>query len=211
MNTSHHTPRIFAIALAVMTATLVSAADKPVSKKTSLATFAGGCFWCMEAPFDDVKGVLSTTSGYTGGTEKNPTYHEVGGGKTGHCEAVQIEFDPSKVKYEELLQVYWHNIDPTSGDGQFCDRGNQYRPEIFYHDAAQKAAADASRKDVERKFGAVSVDVTALGVFYPAEEYHQDFYTRDPDQYYQYRKGCGRDRRLKELWGDAAGKAHVSK
>jgi peptide-methionine (S)-S-oxide reductase len=211
MSTSRLAIRILTIVLVVMTAAVVHADDKKASKKTSIATFAGGCFWCMEAPFDDVKGVLATTSGYTGGTKKNPTYHEVGGGKTGHCEAVEIEFDPSRITYEQLLLVYWHNVDPTSGDGQFCDRGNQYRPEIFYHDAAQKTAAESSKKEVEKKFGAVPVNVTPASAFYPAEEYHQDFYTKDPDQYYQYRKGCGRDRRLKELWGDAAGKAHASK
>jgi peptide-methionine (S)-S-oxide reductase len=178
-------------------------------KRTSLAVFAGGCFWCMEGPFDDVKGVLSTTSGYTGGTGKNPTYHNYH--ESGHAEAILVEFDASKVSYEELLQVYWHNVDPTSGDGQFCDRGKQYRPEIFYRDAAQKAAAEASRGEVEKKFGAVPVKITAATTFYPAEEYHQDFYTKDPDRYHEYRTGCGRDRRLKQLWGDAAGKAHASK
>jgi peptide-methionine (S)-S-oxide reductase len=161
----------------------------------------------MEAPFDDVKGVLSTTSGYTGGQKKNPTYHEVGSGKTGHCESIEIEYDPSKVTYETLLQVYWHNIDPTRGDGQFCDGGNQYRPEIFYHNEEQRKAAEASTTEVEKKFGTVAVKITPASVFYPAEEYHQDFYTKDPDQYHQYRAGCGRDRRLKELWGVAAGHA----
>jgi peptide-methionine (S)-S-oxide reductase len=197
-------------AIAIAAVCVAQSAEKD-SKETAVATFAGGCFWCMEAPFDDVKGVKSTTSGYTGGTKKNPTYHEVSAGKTGHAESIQIEFDPSKVSFEELLQVYWHNIDPTSGDGQFCDRGNQYRPEIFYHDAAQKAAAEASKREVEKKFGEVPVSITAASTFYPAEEYHQDFYTKDPDQYHSYRTGCGRDRRLKQLWGDEAGKAHVSK
>ena len=180
-------------------------------KKTEIATFAGGCFWCMEKPFDDVKGVISTTSGYTGGTKKNPTYEEVGAGKTGHCESMQIEFDPSKVSYETLLQVYWHNIDPTQSDGQFCDHGNQYRAEIFYHDAAQKAAAEASKKEVEKKFGFVAVNITPASTFYPAEEYHQDFYLKNPDRYHEYRTGCGRDRRLKELGGADAGVAHASR
>ncbi len=174
-------------------------------KKTAIATFAGGCFWCMEAPFDDIKGVISTTSGYTGGQKKDPTYHEVSEGKTGHCESVQIEYDPSKVTYERLLEVYWHNIDPTTGDRQFCDWGNQYRPEIFYHDTDQKRLAEKSKKKIESKLGEVAVKITPAGTFYPAEEYHQDFYTKDPDEYHRYRSGCGRDRRLKELWGDKAG------
>lgn len=203
-----HLGILFGLMVMAAAAGVAHSADKPQANKTAVATFAGGCFWCMEGPFDDVKGVKSTTSGYAGGTGKNPTYHNYS--KTGHTEALQIEFDPSKVTYEELLQVYWHNIDPTSGDGQFCDRGNQYRPEIFYHDAAQKAAAEASRKEVEKKFGEVPVSITAASTFYPAEEYHQDFYTKDPDQYHSYRTGCGRDRRLKELWGDAAGKGHAS-
>ena len=202
------TPRRMFSMIAVA-ATLVAAgiAHADAEKKTAIATFAGGCFWCMEPPFDDVKGVLSTTSGYTGGPEKNPTYKQVSSGKTGHCEALEIEFDPSKVTYEQLLQVYWHNIDPTTTDRQFCDWGTQYRPEIFYHDDAQKQAAEASKAEVEKKFGKVAVKITPAGAFYPAEEYHQDYYTKEPDSYYDYRKGCGRDRRLKELWGDAAGKA----
>lgn len=211
MDTSRRIFRILTVVLGLLAAGFAHAADQKEPAKASIATFAGGCFWCMEAPFDDVKGVKSTTSGYTGGTKKNPTYHEVGEGKTGHCEALEIEFDPSKVTYAELLQVYWHNIDPTSANGQFCDRGNQYRAEIFYHDAAQKAAAEASRQDVEKKFGAVEVNITAASTFYPAEEYHQDYYTKDPDGYHRYRAGCGRDRRLKELWGDQAAKPHVSK
>jgi peptide-methionine (S)-S-oxide reductase len=195
--------------LIVTVAAVVQAADKKPPVKPSVATFAGGCFWCMEKPFDFVTGVKSTTSGYAGGTGKNPTYNDYQ--KTGYTEVLQVEFDPSKVSYEALLEVYWHNIDPTSGDGQFCDRGNQYRPEIFYHDAAQKAAAEASKKEVEKKFGAVPVKITALTRFYPAEEYHQDYYQKNPDEYHRYRTGCGRDRRLQQLWGDQAGKAHSSK
>jgi peptide-methionine (S)-S-oxide reductase len=174
-------------------------------KKTALATFAGGCFWCVEPVFDDIKGVKSTTSGFTGGEEKNPTYEEVSSGKTGHCEAVQIEYDPSQVSYDELLDAYWHNVDPTTSDRQFCDWGPQYRAEIFYHDGEQKRLAEGSVQDVEKIFGAVAVRVTPAGPFYPAEEYHQDFYTKEPAHYNQYRKGCGRDKRLKELWGKSAG------
>ncbi|HEX6791481.1 MAG TPA: peptide-methionine (S)-S-oxide reductase MsrA [Candidatus Krumholzibacteria bacterium] len=197
--------RALAAVIAIGCAALAHAADK----KTSTATFAGGCFWCMEASLDFVKGVKSTTSGYAGGTGKNPTYHNYA--DTGYTEAVQVEYDPSKITYEELLLAFWHNIDPTSCDGQFCDRGDQYRPEIFYHDAAQKAAAEASKKEVEKKFGMVPVKVTALTTFYPAEEYHQDYYQKNPENYHSYRTGCGRDRRLQQLWGDEAGKAHASK
>lgn len=171
----------------------------------SVATFAGGCFWCMEGPFDDVKGVRSTTSGYTGGTEKNPTYEQVSGKETGHCEALRIEYDPEKVTYAQLLEVFWRNIDPTAGDHQFCDWGPQYRPEIFYHDEEQKRLAEESRKTVEKKFGTVAVKITPAGEFWPAEDYHQDFYMKNPDHYQRYRKGCGRDQRLEEIWGAGAG------
>lgn len=207
MKAPHRALRTLAAIVALAMAVVAHAADKKEPTTPAVATFAGGCFWCMEAPFDFVKGVKSTTSGYAGGTGKNPSYDDYA--KTGHTEAVQIEFDPAKVTYEHLLQVYWHNIDPTSGDGQFCDRGRQYRPEIFYHGAAQKAAAEASKKQVEKKFGAVPVNITPAGTFYPAEEYHQDYYMKDPDGYHKYRAGCGRDRRLKQLWGDEAGKAHA--
>jgi peptide-methionine (S)-S-oxide reductase len=197
------------VAALALTAAHAADPDQP-AKKTAVATFAGGCFWCMEPPFDAVKGVRATISGYTGGEKKNPTYHEVSEGKTGHCEAIQVEYDPAVVTYRQLLQVYWHNVDPTTGDRQFCDWGTQYRPEIFYHDEAQKAAAEASKREVEKKFGEAAVKITPAGVFYPAEEYHQDFYTKEPDHYHDYRKGCGRDRRLLELWGDDAGQAHSS-
>ena len=209
MKAPHRSIAILASVIALVLAVTAHAAEQKSTKKTSVATFAGGCFWCMEASLDFVKGVKSTTSGYAGGTGKNPTYHNYA--DTGYTEAVQVEFDPSKTSYEELLQAFWHNIDPTSGDGQFCDRGNQYRPGIFYHNAAQKAAAEASRKEVEKKFGAVPVQITALTKFYPAEDYHQDYYQKNPDDYHRYRTGCGRDRRLQQLWGDEAGKAHASK
>ena len=194
--------RRFTIAiLALMTL----AASPAFAGETAVATFAGGCFWCLEGPFDDVKGVKSTTVGYTGGTEKNPTYQQVSSKKTGHCEAIQVEYDPDRVTYSHLLEVYWHNIDPTAGDHQFCDWGPQYRPEIFYHDDEQKRLAEESRDRVEEKFGTVAVKIEAAGTFWPAEEYHQDFYMKSPDHYSAYRRGCGRDKRLKELWGDDAG------
>lgn len=206
------TPRVFSwiIAVVVMVAAagIVHAADK---KKTETAIFAGGCFWCMESPYDDVKGVISTTPGYTGGTTKNPTYHEVSTGKTGHAESMLVEFDPAKESYETLLQVYWHNIDPTQSDGQFCDHGSQYRPEIFYNGEAQRTAAEASKKEMEKRFGVVSVKVTPASTFYPAEEYHQDYCTKNSDDYHEYRELCGRDRVLHEIWGDEAGVAQAKK
>ena len=184
------------------------ASSAAVSQDYETATFAGGCFWCMEPPFDRIEGVISTTSGYAGGKETDPTYEEVSYGKTGHTETVQIVFDPDIVTYKQLLWVYWHNTDPTTGDRQFCDRGNQYRPAIFYHDTRQQNLAWDTRKEIERdeQFkGKIATQIVPFTTFFPAEEYHQDYYKKNPAHYYRYRDGCGRDRRLKELWGDAAG------
>ncbi len=168
------------------------------------ATFAGGCFWCMEPPFDKLDGVVSTTSGYTGGGTKNPTYAEVSAGVTGHTEAVEVLYDPSVISYAELLEVFWRNIDPTTPDRQFCDVGDQYRTGIFYHGEAQRRLAEQSKS----KLGAAGVldrpivtEITSAGVFWPAEEYHQDYYRKNPLRYRYYRYGCGRDRRLEQLWG----------
>jgi peptide-methionine (S)-S-oxide reductase len=173
------------------------------SGETSVATFAGGCFWCMEPPFDKLDGVLSTTSGYTGGRAVDPTYEQVSAGNTGHTEAVQIRYDPSRITYEELLDVFWVNIDPEAEDRQFCDRGSQYRSGIFVHDAEQRRAAEASKRRIEAggKVERVVTEITDFEVFYPAEEYHQDFYEKSPVRYKLYRTGCGRDRRLAEIWG----------
>ena len=171
------------------------------------ATFAGGCFWCMEPPFDSIDGVISTISGYTGGSKENPTYKEVSRGSTGHTEAVQIIYDPALVSYTELLDVFWKNIDPTMADGQFCDWGNQYRSEIFYHDEEQKRLAISSKTALEKTKPfkqPVVTQITAAGSFYPAEDYHQDYYKKNPIRYTFYRTGCGRDARLKELWGEKA-------
>jgi len=176
---------------------------------TERATFAGGCFWCMETAFEGKPGVLSVTSGYSGGTVKNPTYHEVGAGKTGHAESVQIVYDPTRTSYAALLDIFWHSIDPTSGDGQFCDRGNQYRSAIFTHDATQRRLALESEKKAEAEIRIKKPFVTEIVPFtgfYPAEEYHQDYYLKNPADYHAYREGCGRDRRLRELWGDRAAK-----
>ena len=170
----------------------------------SVATFAGGCFWCMEGPFDKLEGVVSTTSGYTGGQKENPTYKQVSTGGTGHTEAVQIVYDPVKVSYKQLLEVFWVNHDPTEADGQFCDKGSQYRPGIFYHDEEQKTLAEASKKQIEqiKTFSdPVVTEITSASTFYPAEDYHQDYYIKNPFRYKFYRSGCGRDSRLEQLWG----------
>jgi peptide-methionine (S)-S-oxide reductase len=170
------------------------------------ATFAGGCFWCMEPPFEKIPGVASVTSGYTGGQNVNPSYEEVSAGGTGHAESVDIVYEPAKVTYSQLLDVFWHNVDPTQGDGQFCDHGRQYRTAIFYHDAEQKRLAEESKEKVQARLPKpVVTEIVAASRFYPAEEYHQDFYKKNPVRYYTYRAGCGRDRRLKELWGADAG------
>jgi peptide-methionine (S)-S-oxide reductase len=173
---------------------------------TAVATFAGGCFWCMEPPFDKLPGVVSTTSGYIGGTKKNPTYEEVSAGTTGHTEAVQVVYDPSKVTYEKLLDVFWRNIDPTVKDRQFCDYGTQYRTGIFVHTPEQRRLAEASKASLEKTKPFKDPIVTPIadaGEFWPAEEYHQDYYVKNPVRYNYYRTGCGRDRRLAQLWGSA--------
>jgi peptide-methionine (S)-S-oxide reductase len=172
------------------------------------ATFAGGCFWCMEAPFDKLPGVVSVTSGYTGGKLKNPTYKQVAAGGTGHTEAVQIVYDRSRIGYDKLLDVYWVNTDPTVGDRQFCDVGSQYRPGIFYHTEEQRLLALKSKEALGKNKPfkePIITEVTMASEFYPAEEYHQHYYKKNPIRYSYYRNGCGRDQRLKELWGDAAG------
>jgi len=171
------------------------------------AIFAGGCFWCMEKPFDDLDGVRSTISGYTGGNTENPDYRSISSGRTGHTEAVEVIYDPAKVSYEKLLEVFWVNIDPTVKDRQFCDRGSQYRSGIFPVDEEQKQAALKSRDELAKTkpFEAdIVTEITPASQFYPAEVYHQDYYLKNPIRYSFYRSGCGRDARLKELWGDAA-------
>ncbi len=174
----------------------------------AVATFAGGCFWCMEPPFDKLTGVDATISGYTGGTKLNPTYEEVSSGRTGHAEAVQVVYDPKKITYEQLLGVFWHNVDPTVKDRQFCDSGSQYRTAIFYRNEAERQAAEASKAalDKSKPFREpIVTQIVMAGPFYPAEDYHQDYYKKNPVRYQIYRSGCGRDARLKELWGDKAG------
>ena len=199
----------FAVAFAVSLAFAPTARsqDRPATPaKTVRAVFAGGCFWCMEAPFDTLPGVVSSTSGYSGGKAKNPTYDQVSSGSTGHAEAVQILYDPTKITYAQLLDVFWRNVDPLDKGGQFCDRGSQYRSAIFYGTDEERQEAEASKARVEKRLGKpVATEIVAAGVFYPAEEYHQDFYRKNPARYNQYRTGCGRDRRLKQIWGDEAG------
>ncbi len=166
------------------------------------AVFAGGCFWCMEGPFDRLTGVLQTWSGYTGGPEAGASYREVAGGRTGHYEALRVIYDPSQVSYAQLLEVFWRNIDPTQSDGQFCDRGTQYRSAIFTSDPAEVALAKVSRAAAGRKLGReVVTQILPRSDFWLAEEYHQDYYMKNPGRYLSYRMGCGRDRRLKALWG----------
>src|SRR5216684_6482823 len=166
------------------------------------ATFAGGCFWCMEADFDKVAGVISTTSGYIGGHAANPTYEDVSRGGTGHAEAVEIVYDPAKVSYQKLLDVFWRNIDPLVKDRQFCDRGDQYRSAIFYRGDEQRRLAEASKAAVQARFKQpVQTEIVAAGPFYKAEDYHQDYYLKNPVRYKFYRFNCGRDARLEELWG----------
>ena len=177
----------------------VGAAD---AQELAKATFAGGCFWCMEPPFDALDGVVSTTSGYTGGHTANPTYEQVSAGKTGHAEAVEIVYDPRKVTYTRLLEVFWRNIDPLTANAQFCDTGSQYRAGIFVHDATQRRLAEASKDAVAQRLQKpIVTEITAASQFWPAEEYHQDYYKKNPIRYKFYRSSCGRDRRLEAIWG----------
>src|SRR5262249_18454439 len=170
-----------------------AAAQGAAPPATAKATFAGGCFWCVEADFDKVEGVVRTTSGYTGGKLANPSYERVSHGGTGHAEAVEIAYDPAKVSYEKLIDVFWHNIDPLTKNAQFCDHGDQYRTAIFYHDDKQRALAEASKAKVEARFEqSVATQIVPAGPFYKAEEYHQDYYLKNPIRYKFYRYNCGR-------------------
>ena len=190
-------------AILLILASAAQAAQSSGGGPTAKATLAGGCFWCMEPPYDELDGVISTISGYIGGTKKNPSYEEVVTGTTGHAEAVQVTYDPAKITYEKLLEIFWRNIDPLTANAQFCDHGSQYRSGIFYHDEAQKKLAEASKKRVQSRFKQpVVTEIVRATEFYPAEDYHQDYYKKNPVRYKLYRYGCGRDQRLQELWGD---------
>ncbi len=200
--------RTLLAAVSILTTVGLLAAVSAGRSETGLvkATFAGGCFWCVEEAFDKVNGVVSTTSGYTGGNKADPTYEEVSAGGTGHAEAVQVLYDPMKTSYEELLVVFWRNIDPTTPDRQFCDKGNQYRPAIFYHDEQQKKLPAESKRALEREkpfAEPIMTEIAAATTFYPAEGYHQDFYQKNPIRYKFYKFSCGRAQRLEELWGAA--------
>lgn len=194
----HSNLTIIALVLAMQAS---ASAESPALAK---ATFAGGCFWCMEEAFEQVEGVTSVTSGYTGGMKRNPTYEEVSAGITGHAEAIEILYDPAKITYPKLLAIFWHNIDPTTPNQQFCDHGPQYRSVIFYHDEQQKRAAEESRNIVERTrtfAGNIVTQIVPAGEFFAAETYHQDFYKKNPVRYKFYKFNCGRAQRLADLWG----------
>ena len=209
-------PRLFALLISIAAIGFVVFSGSTEGKVASLAkadvedrglvraTFAGGCFWCMEPPFDKIDGVEATISGYIGGHKDEPTYKEVSSGSTGHTEAVQVIYDPKVVDYDKLLEVFWHNIDPTVKDRQFCDWGDQYRTGVFFHGEQQKSAAVASKQEIveSKRFPRVVTEITAASTFYEAEEYHQNFYKKNPGHYHRYRRGCGRDQRLHELWGE---------
>jgi peptide-methionine (S)-S-oxide reductase len=200
---------LFASIAALAASIATAATPVKIPPGHAVATFAGGCFWCMEPPYDKLPGVDATISGYTGGTKANPTYEEVSSGTTGHAEAVQVVYDPKKITYEKLLEVFWVNIDPTVRNRQFCDSGSQYRTAIFYHDAEQRKAAESSKAALEKSKPfkpPIVTEIVMAGPFYPAEDYHQDYYLKNPLRYQLYRSGCGRDARLKELWGDRAKK-----
>ncbi len=188
-------------------AAVVALATPAAAQQLETATFASGCFWCTESDFDKVDGVVETTSGYLGGKTENPTYKEVSAGNTGHTEAVQLKYDPAKVTYQQLLDVYWRNVDPFDKGGQFCDRGDQYRPGIFFHSDEQKRLAEESKAALEKsgRFNEpIVVEITPASTFTKAEEYHQDYAKRNPIQYLIYRHGCGRDARLSAIWGKTA-------
>ena len=193
---------------ALVAAPIRAIAQTPVPPGQAVATFAGGCFWCMEPPYDKLEGVVSTTSGYMGGAKKDPTYREVSSGGTGHAEVIQVVYDPNKVTYEKLLEVFWVNVDPTDAGGQFCDRGSQYRTGIFAHTEEQRKLAEASKAALAKTKPfkePIVTEVVQAGEFWPAEEYHQNYYEKNPLRYKYYRNGCGRDQRLRTLWGDRAG------
>ncbi|MGC1306111.1 MAG: peptide-methionine (S)-S-oxide reductase MsrA [Phormidesmis sp.] len=184
--------------------TAVSASTAAAADQSNLKTavFAGGCFWCMEKPFDKLPGVATTTSGYTGGTVENPTYNQVSAGGTGHYEAMEVRYDPERVSYETLLETFWYNVDPVDGRGQFCDKGDQYRSAVFYETPEQRAVAEASKAAIAQRLDQpIATEILPASTFYDAEGYHQNYYKTHPVRYEVYRFGCGRDQRLSDLWG----------
>ena len=183
-----------------------AAAAQPAVPERAVATFAGGCFWCVESDFDHVPGVLETISGYTGGKVAKPTYSQVSAGGTGHAESVEVVYDPRKVSFAQLLDYFWHHVDPTVKDQQFCDHGNQYRTAIFVHNDEERKLAEESKKKVEAELKKpIYTEIVQAGPFYKAEDYHQDFYLKNPTKYKFYRWNCGRDQRLEQIWGKPKG------
>jgi len=198
------THRLLLWITALFLAAGTAAAQAPAKPALATATFAGGCFWCVEEAFDKVPGVVTTVSGFMGGHLKNPVYEQVVTGRTGHAEAVQVQFDPAKVSYAKLLDVFWRNVDPTQKDGQFCDHGPHYRTAIFFHDDEQRKLAEASKSALQKNKpfrGDIVTEITRASEFYPADVKHQDFYTKNPTHYRFYKAGCGREARLQQLWG----------
>lgn len=180
--------------------------------RAEAATFAMGCFWCAETAFEGLPGVKSVVSGYTGGKEQHPTYEQVSAHLTGHYESVQVTFDPARITYARLLDIFWHSVDPTQGDGQFCDIGHQYQSVVFVNGPTQRAAAEASKKAIEASGvlkRPIVTQILAASAWWPAEDYHQDFWKKNPARYHEYREGCGRDRRLAQVWGEKAAKPSV--
>ncbi|MGH8251060.1 MAG: peptide-methionine (S)-S-oxide reductase MsrA [Steroidobacteraceae bacterium] len=197
------TMRDLSRALSGLLLMLTAMATPADTTDTAVAVFGGGCFWCMEPPYDKLPGVISTISGYIGGRVANPTYEQVSAGGSGHVEVVQVKYDPHKVSYEKLLEVFWRNIDPFAVDRQFCDAGRQYRSAIFVANAQERRLAEASKRTLQGRFEQpIATEILTAATFYPAEDYHQDYYTKNPVRYKFYRFNCGRDQRLKEIWGE---------
>lgn len=188
----------------IMLACCIAVSPAALAAETATAIFAGGCFWCIEADFEKLDGVIDVESGYIGGSTANPTYQQVSAGGTGHAEAVRVRYDPRRVGYEKLLDYFWHHIDPTVKNRQFCDAGSQYRSAIFYQNDAEQRLAQDSLRALEKsgKFARIYTEIVAAATFYPAEDYHQDYYKKNPVRYQFYRTSCGRDARVKSLWGD---------
>lgn len=206
--------RLFAVMLFLLAASAGAQAQAlapPPPPGLRTATFAGGCFWCMTGPFEELPGVSQVISGYTGGTVANPTYEQVSAGRTGHKEAVRVTYDPARIGFARLLDVYWRNIDPLDAGGQFCDRGEQYGSAIFAADAEQRTQSELAKQAVQHRLGKpVATPVLEAAPFYAAEDYHQDYHTKNPLRYKFYRTTCGRDARLKQIWGDEAGGARIA-
>lgn len=199
-------PRSLLASLPFAALLVLSALPAQADDNTATAVFAGGCFWCVEEAFDSVEGVIATTAGYSGGDTVDPSYEQVTGGDTGHAEVVEVEYDPEAVDYATLLHVFWRNVDPFAEDRQFCDVGDSYRSALFPMNEAERELAEASRAELEERFAReIATEITDFEAFYPAEDYHQDYYRENPVRYRFYKSACGRQERLEEIWGDEAG------